>query len=826
MSWLATRACHEWVGEGDRFEERLEGFEAKIVRALAEERGQDTEVEALRQRLSLATARGDDLETQVTELRHAQSTVKGAGGGATGVPSSRPARPGARAGLAGSSAGAVAPSSSAPQQPLPSSPVGVLVGVEQQPAAPVADVGPAAAVSTGLAVAAERVSGRDDGTQAGAGPLTADISPEAADLAPALSVAASCAAARGGAPPPLAASIGPAAPAAPAPAGAPAVAPQTGHGAASGVVEGTAEMMRPVVGPVVLAEREVRRRRLLSCAFVTAIDLSLVPTASDLRTPPRAALEAMRAEEAALGGPEKGPLADATCPWPWPLTGGSKQAVVGAAPMGTAQLRVLIREVYAFKREDDRARDSAGQERRALQPALQEFLKRRHGVKTVVHQKSWQLVEALLAALEGQGALKAGGAPEGLQDPLIRDPLKGSAAGGGAVAPQRLTPERLFGEFLDGTRSTSELSFHLYAADLRTGVGAATPPPPGYCGVAHAQAVAELLFGDLPKVALVLRAELERRTLLANSAVSSGGPDAPGLRSFEGLAGGSECLAGGGSSEGPPLAGPARTRAQAAAEPVVPLDGLHEALLEGWRMAGLLFDYESGPEGLPWAACSTAFVRADARTGRGFLHPEEAREALDHVLGSAVVRALSVWGLVQLPERTTLGALARVLRAGWPEAASRGLVRPLLDEGPEEAPPLPGGREAAARSLQVCEVFFQCLERPIAGYLTGLMHSDEPKDQALYASLKVWLFSFRRALRSGQATEGLRCLRGLLLLVLSAQADFQAHHGLCTPEHADRELRGLFRLLQYNWRLGDGVDPVEEESEERAAEEGYYGGDP
>merc|ERR550514_955957 len=117
-----------------------------------------------------------------------------------------------------------------------------------------------------------------------------------------------------------------------------------------------------------------------------------------------------------------------------------------------------------------------------------------------------------------------------------------------------------------------------------------------------------------------------------------------------------------------------------------------------------------------------------------------------------------------------------------------------------------------ARCLQVCEVFFQSLEKPLGVYLTSLMHSDEMRDQDLYGSLKTWLYRFRTAVTRKDPIEGTRALRSLLLLLLSAQVDLQALHQAADARHYDKELRGLMRLPGRNWNLGGPMDSLAEEN--------------
>jgi len=180
-----------------------------------------------------------------------------------------------------------------------------------------------------------------------------------------------------------------------------------------------------------------------------------------------------------------------------------------------------------------------------------------------------------------------------------------------------------------------------------------------------------------------------------------------------------------------------------------------------------------------------------------------------------------------------MGAFTQILRSQWPVAVAQGAVPGTLPkEGVVAARSsqyalgrtdgaLSGltNREEMAKCLQVCQVFFTNLEKPLGAYLTELMHSDELRDLALYGSLKAWLYRFRQAVAAKEPMEGLRTLRSLLLLLLSAQVDLQALHQAADAKHYDADLRGLMRLLTHNWRFGgggQGEDDMEEETEQNA----------
>jgi hypothetical protein len=201
---------------------------------------------------------------------------------------------------------------------------------------------------------------------------------------------------------------------------------------------------------------EIKRRQLLSCKFVSDIDFTAIPLAS----------------RPILGMPPKGIAAHI-----------EKTDAPGedAKPLGLKQLHAVIREAYEHKRKDDQIMDKAHQPRKALHAVLQDLIKRKHGVRHVVQQKSWQLAESLLHHKEDKASL-------------------------------------LFSDFLDCSRDVDELSFYLYCSELvvhtvheeaSAATGSVQPQVPKRVSLNRALQAAELLFGDLPKTHAVLK--MERR---------------------------------------------------------------------------------------------------------------------------------------------------------------------------------------------------------------------------------------------------------------------------------------------------------------------------
>merc|ERR1712084_211024 len=104
-----------------------------------------------------------------------------------------------------------------------------------------------------------------------------------------------------------------------------------------------------------VTDLEARRMRLLNSPFVQSIDFTLIPCDGRLL---------LKSQEENVD-----------------------------RLLGIKALQALITDIYQSKKADDSKRDKAHQPRKELHVVLQEMLKRQHGVKRVVHQKSWQLVE-------------------------------------------------------------------------------------------------------------------------------------------------------------------------------------------------------------------------------------------------------------------------------------------------------------------------------------------------------------------------------------------------------------------------------------------------
>eukprot|EP00435_Cladocopium_sp_Y103_P039970 s1905_g10.t2 len=244
--------------------------------------------------------------------------------------------------------------------------------------------------------------------------------------------------------------------------------------------------------------------------------------------------------------------------------------------LGRRQLRHWISEVYAAKRLEDRRRDKAKAPRRQMHFIMQEMLRRQHGVKGLVHQRSWQLLEA------------------------VAEHASDVAVG-------------LFADFLDGTRDLDELSFYLYCSQLIATVpeeAQALPPsrvPMGYVSESRCLRLVELLFSDLPKAKTVVQEEIEKQVPLPGWAVGTVGSSTP-MTSLEDLSYMSfdESLA--------------NTRC-------IEADALCRALLEGWRVCCLLLS-KSMPH-LSWRDTILAFIQADVHS-RGWLDPHEVQKAEFH----------------------------------------------------------------------------------------------------------------------------------------------------------------------------------------------------
>ncbi|CAJ1408968.1 unnamed protein product [Effrenium voratum] len=188
------------------------------------------------------------------------------------------------------------------------------------------------------------------------------------------------------------------------------------------------------------AEQEAQRMRLFRCPFAEAIDLTL-----------------------SRCGPED-----------------------EDKRLGRRQLRSFIGEVYTAKRLEDRRRDKAAQPRRALHCIMQEMLRRLHGVKSLVHRRSWQLLEAIAEHASSD------------------------------------TTVGLFADFLDGSRDLDELSFYLYCSALIASTPEETQVPSrlplGIVSEPRCIRLLELLFDDLPKARTVVKEEIEKQVPRMNLA--------------------------------------------------------------------------------------------------------------------------------------------------------------------------------------------------------------------------------------------------------------------------------------------------------------------
>ncbi|CAK9064482.1 unnamed protein product [Durusdinium trenchii] len=192
------------------------------------------------------------------------------------------------------------------------------------------------------------------------------------------------------------------------------------------------------------AEQEAQRMRLFRCPFAEAVDLTYVKRDRQ-----------------------------------FPYSSDPDDQILR---LGRRQLRSFIGEVYTAKRLEDRRREKAAQPRRALHFIMQEMLRRQHGVKCLVHQRSWQILEAV--------------AEHASEDVTVG----------------------LFADFLDGTRDLDELSFYLYCSGLVSAVPeepqANIPPsrlPMGLISESRCLRLVELLFSDLPKAKAVVKEEIEKQ---------------------------------------------------------------------------------------------------------------------------------------------------------------------------------------------------------------------------------------------------------------------------------------------------------------------------
>eukprot|EP00929_Paragymnodinium_shiwhaense_P104263 TRINITY_DN6850_c0_g1_i2.p1 TRINITY_DN6850_c0_g1~~TRINITY_DN6850_c0_g1_i2.p1 ORF type:complete len:1517 (+),score=399.65 TRINITY_DN6850_c0_g1_i2:138-4688(+) len=531
----------------------------------------------------------------------------------------------------------------------------------------------------------------------------------------------------------------------------------------------------------------LRRMRLLASPFVESIDFTMVSTAGGQQGLLKQPLPAMPPATGGSGARHASFSEDAmavggftsaspSSPSRALLNSGREDA--NDRLIKVKALQALLHDAYAVKKTDDQRRDKVGEERRPLHVVLQELLRRQHGVKKVVHQKSWQLVEGAAHLAE--------------MDP-------------GA---------RLFCDFLDGSRDLDELSFYLYCSSVLSVATAeeiqALPPkqlPSGSVGVARAIRMVELLFGDLPKALGVARDELLKCIRYSSAA-----------NDFQEV-----------------TYGHGHVIAQQA-DPDVRVDDLYRVLLEGWRMSALLLD-KSVP-GFSWRRCVLAFMQGDL-THRGWLDPHEVRDSevnklrldvpggvlpdadglrlLDRTsLGAFVFRAVHRCGKANSSIPGSLGAASADAGGGTGLELARTNGVPLSQRQQRQE----AKRQMDEACLAVSKEHFESLEKSLGVYLTWLMHSEELRDVSVYHSVKARIYEFRRSLGESEAPEGARQLRSLLLLLLAHQYDLQLQQGELQSKYLDWELRCLVSILRESWKRGTTAEamPLAEDVAEAAAQ--------
>lgn len=428
--------------------------------------------------------------------------------------------------------------------------------------------------------------------------------------------------------------------------------------------------------------------------------------------------------------------------------------------LGIRQLRSLILEIYATKRLDDQRRDKAHQPRRPLHTVLQEFMRRQHGVKSLVSTKSWQLVQA----------------------------LEQHASSDIAVC--------IFADFLDGTRDLDELSFYLYCCSVLVSAVAeeskAFPPsklPAGYVSQSRASRLVEIIFGHLPKAHEVVNAEIEQcikqpAPLSASMSMSSFQFHEFAFRlDDDGASHGSGCLE---------------------------VDELCRALLEGWRVAALLF--ERSMQNFSWRDTVLSFITTDVRFC-GWLDQHEVHEAEMRATVPTISRNNSN-GLPNV-DRTSLGefvfrAVARIGGLGTGSSAEDDPATAALVHIEDSGVLRSRRRQLQEACLKVGVAAFTSLERSLGVYLSWLMHSEEPRDLAVYQGVKSRIYGFRCAVAKGECWPVTHNLRCLILLLLGHQFDLQLQRNEAVPDHLAWELTSLLQILRESWRRGaSDVDFVE-----------------
>lgn len=476
------------------------------------------------------------------------------------------------------------------------------------------------------------------------------------------------------------------------------------------------------------ADREEWQMRLFKSDFAEGVDLSMVPPSKRLLVRPVPGndwlLRSLRGEE--LSPDEV-------------LDESEKPADRGEKRMSAKQLRSFIHEVYAAKRLEDRRRDAACEPRRQLTAFLQELLRRQHGLKKVVHQKSWQLIEALA--------------------------MYGHADG----------TARMFVDFLDGSRELEELSFYLYCwMLLATAVPeetqatlAPSKPPIGCVSLARAHRLVNLLFADLPKALGVVRVDLEK------------------------------CVSCGTTGQlTDSLQEPSDSRAAG-----VLIDDLCRVLLEGWRVSRLLLDRNVAS--FSWKECVDAFLKADTHC-RGWLDPNEVMDAEARNKGSL--------GSTQLMDQTTLGAW--VFRTVAKCNASPTLADPRSQAEHFNHLLVLKDKKAMKRAqndacFRLSQVAFESLEKSLGIYISWLVHSDEPRDVAVYHAVKARVYGFRQASASSSVWSSVHNFRCLLILLLGHQFDVQLQRKEAKADHLAWEFTALLSVLRESWRRGAGGDSME-----------------
>jgi len=481
----------------------------------------------------------------------------------------------------------------------------------------------------------------------------------------------------------------------------------------------------PCDAAMALTDQEASRMRLLRSPFVEAIDLTAIPAVSRVLLDPSA-----NSARGATGEPSVRHL-------PGDHDDGA---------LSLKQLHVLIAEVYSAKKADDQHRDKVHKERRPMHLVLQDHMRRQHGVKRVVHQKSWQLVESLLLHSKADRSV------------------------------------RMFTEFLDSSREVDELSFHLYCSSVLSIAVAqesqALPParlPDCMVSFERAMHMIELMFGDLKKVMDVTCAELKKCMVTQPPPTSLGSIDMLDTETSTAI--------------------PVQ---------IVMVADLHEILLEGWRMAALLLD--QSVTSFSWRRCVRAFVLGDA-CHRGWLDQHEVRRVEGMHLDFPGAREPE--GL-KLLDRTSLGALAfravhRCSGAQAPTAAEPGNAKVVASNSLSSALSIAEkkkARKTAEACLHVSRNAFDSVEKTLGVYLTWMMHSEELRDLAACRSVRAQLYGFRQASTSGHSSQGAHHFRSLLLLLLAHQFDVQFQHGDLSAEHLDWEFRTLIRVLRESWKRG------------------------